>query len=166
MEDRRGGRSGATGAALAEAEIRLVAAEMERTDAKSAFEEAEKRAFDLDQEVHRLNQSLNDHDNEFTATAEALQQLQSERRELAAEINNLQNRVKEITKRSENETTRVSELEKRLLELEEDEEKQSEVAQRMLQDRHQLDKKKWKRFLKRELNMKSGMRMSLHEKSP
>ena len=136
-----GGRSGATGAALAEAEIRLVAAEMERTDAKSAFEEAEKRAFDLDQEVHRLNQSLNDHDNEFTAAAEALQQLQSERRELAAEINNLQNRAKEITKRSENETTRVSELEKRLLELEEDEEKQSEVAQRMLQDRHQLDKK-------------------------
>ncbi len=136
-----GDRSGATGAALAETEVRLVAAEMERTDAKSAFEEAEKRANDLSQEVNRLNQSLNDHDNEFTTAVEALQQLQSERRELATEIGNLQNRVGEITDRLENDQDRVTELERRLSQLEEDEEKLTEAAHRMIQDRNQLEKR-------------------------
>ena len=136
-----GDRSGATGAALAETEVRLVAAEMERTDAKSAFEEAEKRANDLSQEVNRLNQSLNDHDNEFTTAVEALQQLQSERRELATEIGNLQNRVGEITGRLENDQDRVTELERRLSQLEEDEEKLTEAAHRMIQDRNQLEKR-------------------------
>ena len=136
-----GDRSGATGAALAETEVRLVAAEMERTDAKSAFEEAEKRAKDLSQEVNRLNQSLNAHDNEFTAAVEALQQLQFERRELATEINNLQNRAGEITDRLGNDQDRVVDLERRLSLLEEDEEKQTEAAHRMVQDRNQLEKR-------------------------
>ena len=136
-----GDRAGATGAALAEAEIRLVAAEMERTDAESAFEEAEKRANDFNQEVNRLNQSLNDHDNEFTAAVEALQQLQSERRELATEISNLQNRSGEITEQLETDQSRVSDLEIRLASLEADEEKQTEVVHRMVQDRNQLEKR-------------------------
>ena len=136
-----GDRAGATGAALAEAEIRLVAAEMERTDAKSAFDEAEKRANDFNQEVNRLNQSLNDHDNEFTAAVEALQQLQSERRELATAISNLQNRSSEITEQLETDQSRVSELEIRLSSLEADEEKQTEAVHRMVQDRNQLEKR-------------------------
>lgn len=136
-----GDRGGATGAALGEAEVRLVAAETERNNSQRAFDEAEKRAADFDQELLSVTRSLDEHDNEFNAAAESLQQLQAERRDFGLEIESLQSQISELTGRQSDNQSRVAELEQRLPALQAGEEESASEGRRMVADRKHLEER-------------------------
>ncbi len=132
---------GATGAALAEAEGRLAAAEAERVDAAGAFDLAEAATSAADDQVARGNRALDEHDGRFTAAAEALQRLQAERRDLTNEAEGLRSRLGEMDQRRADDGRRVAELEERLPTLEADEEASLEAGRRMAAARNALEER-------------------------
>lgn len=132
---------GATGAALADAEARLVAANSEQDDAAMAFDRAERDTMEADDEVARLNRSLDEHDGRFTASAEALQQLQAERRDVGNESESLRTRIGELEQRLTDDGSRVAELNERLPALEADEEASVEAGHRMHEARSSLEER-------------------------
>ena len=132
---------GATGAALAEAEARLAAAEVERVAAALAFDAAEAATSTADDEVARVNRALDEHDGRFTAATEALQRLQVERRDLNTEAEGLRTRLGELDQRMADEGRRVADLETRLPALEAAEEASVEAGRRMNAARNALEER-------------------------
>jgi len=136
-----GDRTGATGAALAEAEVRMVAAEVECRGASRAHDEAEQRATELDGRVMAAARALDEHDGEFAEAGDALGRVQGQRRELTTEIESLRSRLSEIDGRLDDGRTRVVDLEQRLPGLEADEQASAEAARRMVTARGHLDER-------------------------
>ncbi len=132
---------GATGAALAEAERRLAAAELERMEAGGAFNVAEATMSAADDQVARGNRSLDEHDGRFTVATEALQRLQVERRNLSTEAEGLRSRLGELDQRMADDGRRVAELEERLPTLEADEEASLEAGRLMNAARNALEER-------------------------
>merc|ERR1711969_412293 len=125
---------GATGAALADAEV-------ERGEATRALDVAERATGDADDEVARRSRALDEHDGRFTASTEALQRLQVERRDLTTEAESLRTRLGELGQRPEDEARRGDDLERRLPGLEEAEEASVEAGHRMNAARSSLEER-------------------------
>ena len=118
--------SGATAAALEEAEARAAQAieEAARHDGALRAARAELQAARQHEiDVHR---QLDAHDVSFTVSSEALARVQGERRGLVAELEALERSAAEATERDEREQARLAELERLITALEADE--QAEAA--------------------------------------
>ncbi len=136
-----GGRRGATGAALAEAEASLVRSEAARSEAQASFDSAERTALALEEEVARRSRELDDHDDRFAASTEALQRIQAEQRSLGTEADSLRARVGELDRRIAADTDRVRRLEERLPVLEAEEVATVEAGRRMAALRGRLEER-------------------------
>lgn len=136
-----GDRGGATGAALADAETNLTAAEEARADARRQLDEAERRTSDLEGEVAQHTRQLDVHDGRFTAAGEALQRLQSERRDVVNEAEGLRTRISVLESRLAVERSRITDLETRLPDLEDAETEAVESGRRMAEQRRDLEER-------------------------
>ena len=132
---------GATGAALVEAESRLVSAELAQSQAAVAFDSAEQVAAGVDDEVARRSRELDEHDDRFATATESLLRIRAEQRNLGAETGALRSRIGELDQRLADETARVADLETRLPDLEEAEEASVEAGRRMASLRGELEER-------------------------
>lgn len=133
------GASGATGAALTEAEERSAATqatcESRDRDVAAAREalDARRRA------AAELAERLDGIDGGLTAAADALQRIEADRRDVATEADALQGRFDELAARVDRETGRVDELETSLPNLEADETESLEKGRRLAADRSDIE---------------------------
>ncbi|HJO79209.1 MAG TPA: chromosome segregation protein SMC [Acidimicrobiales bacterium] len=132
---------GATGAALVEAESRLVTAELAHSQATVAFDQAEQTAVSLDDEVVRRSRELDEHDDRFAAATDSLARIRAEQRNLGAETEALRSRIGELDQRLADEAARVADLETRLPALEKAEEASLEAGRRMASLRGELEER-------------------------
>ena len=131
--------SGATGAALAEAEQRTeAAAEVARLTAveleASRVELTEARTGEA-----AMNRRLDENDAQLTAAGDRLQRVETDRRDASTEIEALQGHLAELTDRVAREAQRIAELEVQLPEFEAAESELAESARRMSEARARLE---------------------------
>lgn len=132
---------GATGAALIEAEARLVDAELAHSEATATFRNTEQTTAALEDEIARRSRELDDHDDRFATSAEALARIQTEQRNLGAETEALRSRIGELDQRLSDESARVADLETRLPDLEQAEQASLEAGRRMATLRGDLEER-------------------------
>ncbi len=136
-----GGSTGATGAALAEAEERVEATReicVETVDAATAARR------ELDRRGARaveLAERLDAIDSGLTAAADALQRTEADRRDIVTEADGLQSRFDELTTRLQREAERVSELERLLPSLEAAEHELLENGRRLVIARAEMEER-------------------------
>ncbi|MEZ5245134.1 MAG: chromosome segregation protein SMC [Acidimicrobiales bacterium] len=131
--------SGATGAALAEAEEKAAstraicdAAEREVASAREALAVRVAAAAELAERLDGIDAGL-------TAAADALQRIEADRRDIATEADALQGRFDELTVRVDRESARVEELEVSLPLLEADETESLEKGRRLAAARSDIE---------------------------
>jgi chromosome segregation protein len=133
--------SGATGAALAEAQERADDA----TSTAAVAVERSKAARDGLAAVVETEREVSAHldavDGERTAAGEALQRIEADRREASTEIESLRGHVSEVTDRLDSERARIAELEDRLPILHAAEADAADSARAMATAREQLDER-------------------------
>ncbi|MDW3219147.1 MAG: chromosome segregation protein SMC [Acidimicrobiales bacterium] len=133
------GASGATGAALTEAEERSAATqaicESRDRDVSAAREALDGRR----RAAAELAARLDGIDGGLTAAADALQRIEADRRDVATEADALQGRFDELAARVERESSRVDELETSLPLLEADETESLEKGRRLAADRSDIE---------------------------
>ena len=131
--------SGATAAALEEAQARAVEAQREVVE-REAVMTAARRALDDAREAEReLSKRLEANDARFTAATDTLGRVQAQRREAQAELELVSQSAREQHERAEREQARIAELEALLPALEADEAAELEAARRRGEVRAQLD---------------------------
>ena len=136
-----GGSTGATGAALAEAEQ---SAETTRALCAQAAGRVEAAEALLAQKVARcgeLTQRLDAIDSGLAAAADSLQRTDADRREVVTEADALQSRFDELAIRLERETARVTELENLLPDLEAAEAESVEKGRRLSLARSEMEER-------------------------
>ena len=131
--------SGATGAALEEAEIRSAAAVAAATTAADALERARQAAETARVEEAELARRLDSNDDQLTAATDRLQRVETDRREAATEADALSTHLAELTERVEREVARIAELDARLPELEAADAELADSARRMSESRSRLE---------------------------
>lgn len=136
-----GGATGATGAALAEAEanvdsttIRCAEAEAKLSECAVALASAETRVTDLAAKLNQIASGL-------AATADALVKSESDRREITAETEALRPGLEELTQRVAREVRRISELEAELPSLESAESDILESGRRLAVARTEIERR-------------------------
>jgi chromosome segregation protein len=135
------GSTGATGAALTEAEEQVEALQVRCVEVADASSEARR---DLTERVTRaaeLTDRLDGVEAGLTAAADALQRTDADRREVATEADALQSRFDELALRLERETNRVLELETQLPVLEAAEEASLEAGRRLAEARAEIEER-------------------------
>jgi chromosome segregation protein len=133
--------SGATAAALEDAQARaaVAAEELRRaTDALGSAEQALQRALTVEQDLARR---LDDNDARFTTASEGLARAQREHREVLAEIANVERSMADVEVNLERDRSRIAELEALLPALESDEQAEVEAARARSQLRADLERR-------------------------
>lgn len=131
--------SGATGAALAEAEQRAEATAAVAALSAVELEAARVELADARSAEQALTRQLDENDSRLTAAGDRLQRVETERRDAATEIEALQGHLAELTERVAREANRITELELQLPELEAAESELAESARRMSEARTRLE---------------------------
>lgn len=131
--------SGATGAALEEAEVRSGAAFEAATVAAGALEAARAELGEALVAEAELARQLDANDSQLTAAGDRLQRVETDRRDAATEAEALQSHLGELTDRVAREGARITELEQRLPELELADTELAESARRMSEARSRLE---------------------------
>lgn len=135
------GGSGATGAALAEAEEKVTACTVTCEAAEAALEAAREVLFAKTTTATDLAGRLDGIDSGLTAATDALQRIEADRRDMETEAGGLQTRFDELAVRVERESVRVSELETTLPELEADEIESLEKGRRLAAARSDIEER-------------------------
>ncbi len=136
-----GGASGATGAALTEAEARVADLRRRLADAERTLGAARTEADQSRRARDTLAAELAGVDRDLAAAAEALQRLDADRRELTSEIEALSERASELDTRLERERAQAAELEAELPRLEADEAELLEQGRQLAAARTELDER-------------------------
>ncbi len=131
--------SGATGAALAEAEQRAESTAASASLAAAALESARAELADARLAEQSLARQLDENDARLTAAADRLARVETDRRDTATEIEALQGHLAELTERVAREAARIAELEAELPSLEAAESELAESARRMSDARTRLE---------------------------
>jgi len=131
--------SGATGAALAEAEQRAAATATTASLTAGELEAARAELADARAAEQSLARQLDENDARLTAAADRLARVETERRDAATEIEALQGHLAELTERVGREAARIAELETQLPEFEAAESELAESARRMSEARTRLE---------------------------
>jgi chromosome segregation protein len=131
--------SGATGAALEEAEVRSGAAFEAATVAAGVLEAARAELGEALVAEAELARQLDANDSQLTAAGDRLQRVETDRRDAATEAEALQSHLGELTDRVAREGARITELEQRLPELELADTELAESARRMSEARSRLE---------------------------
>ncbi len=131
--------SGATGAALAEAEQRADATAAVSAASALELDAARVALADARAAEQSLIRQLDENDARLTAAGDRLQRVETERRDAATEIDALQSHLAELTERVAREASRITELEQQLPELEAAESELAESARRMSEARSRLE---------------------------
>lgn len=131
--------SGATGAALAEAEERVATAgvaveraEQDVAEAKALLEERTTAATELAERLDGIDSGL-------SAAADALQRIEADRRDIGTEADALESRLEELVARVDRESERIGELETTLPVLEADEAESLEKGRRLAAARSDIE---------------------------
>ncbi|RMH79507.1 MAG: chromosome segregation protein SMC [Actinomyces sp.] len=135
------GATGATGAALAEAEARVAELQEQVADAAARLGVARTELEAARAERERLAAELATVDDGLTAASEALQRLDADRRELASEIEALTERASELDLRLERESEQARQLEAELPRLEADEEQLLAEGRQLAAARAELEER-------------------------
>jgi chromosome segregation protein len=131
--------SGATGAALAEAEQRATATATTASLTAGELDAARTELAEARLAEQSLARQLDENDARLTAAADRLARVETERRDTATEIEALQGHLTELTERVGREAARITELETQLPELEAAESQLAESARRMSEARTRLE---------------------------
>jgi chromosome segregation protein len=131
--------SGATGAALAEAEQRATATATTASLTAGELDAARAELAEARLAEQSLARQLDENDARLTAAADRLARVETERRDTATEIEALQGHLTELTERVGREAARITELETQLPELEAAESQLAESARRMSEARTRLE---------------------------
>ena len=131
--------SGATGAALAEAEQRAESTASTAVATAVALESARAELAESRLAEQSLARQLDENDARLTAAADRLARVETDRRDTATEIEALQGHLAELTERVGREAARISELEAELPALEAAESELAESARRMSEGRTRLE---------------------------
>jgi chromosome segregation protein len=131
--------SGATGAALAEAEQRAEATASVAALSAVGLEAARAELVDARSAEQSLTRQLDENDSRLTAAGDRLQRVETERRDTSTEIEALQGHLAELTDRVAREAQRIEELELQLPELEAAESQLAESVRRMSDARTRLE---------------------------
>src|SRR5581483_9568231 len=116
-----GPASGATAAALAEAQERAAAASARAADADAAYVAARAKLAEARRAEYEAGRQLDEHGTRASAVSDALARVEAERRDGDSEIESLRAHLAELVSRIETEQARVAELEGLLPELEAEE---------------------------------------------
>ena len=131
--------SGATGAALAEAELRAEATAASATRCSTELEAARVELADARLAEQSLARQLDENDARLAAAADRLARVETDRRDAATEIEALQGHLAELTDRVAREAARIAELEADLPSLEAAESELADSARRMAEARTRLE---------------------------
>ncbi len=131
--------SGATGAALEEAERRADAAAEQAERAAAALSAARAELVEARAGEDALAKQLDDNDNQLTAAGDRLQRVEADRRDAATEAEALQGHLSELSDRVGREDERIAELEGQLPALEAADAELAESARRMAEARSRLE---------------------------
>ena len=134
-----GGGTGATGAALAEAEESVENTRVLCVRAADATTASRRELGQCNERVNDLAGRLDAVDSGLTAATDSLQRTEADRRDVVTEADALQSRFAELTSRLERETARVEELEVLLPALEAAEEELFEKGRRQASARAAID---------------------------
>jgi chromosome segregation protein len=133
--------SGATGAALAEAEERAAATQAACESCDRMVAQAREALAARQAAAADLAERLDGIDGGLTAAADALQRIEADRRDVSTEVDALQGRFDELAARVDRETGRVEELETSLPTLEADETESLEKGRRLAADRSDIEER-------------------------
>jgi chromosome segregation protein len=131
--------TGATGAALSEAEHRADSASVAAERADAALRAARSHLIDARAAEDALAKQLDDNDNQLAAAGDRLQRVETDRRDAATEAEALRGHLGELTERVVREAERIAELEVRLPSLEAAEDDLAVSARRMADARARLE---------------------------
>jgi len=123
--------SGATGAALEEAQARVLVTAERREQARAEVERSRSAVNESRREEQVATRDRDTSESRIRSTTETIGRLESDRAEAVAEQESLVAHLGELTERHEREATRVADLDGRLPELEAAEAELTERAQRM-----------------------------------
>ncbi len=135
------GGSGATAAALTEAEAQTSIATQALVDAQAQVADAERAVATVRDREADLRRSLDENDGRMAGAADALERIDAERRDVEVEAESLRSRVTELTERRQRETARVVELEALLPEHEHAEAATLERAREMSRLRSSIEER-------------------------
>jgi chromosome segregation protein len=133
--------SGATGAALEEAERRAERAALVVEQASSRLATARAAVEDARRAESEVGRSLDDNDGRLTAAGDGLQRVETDRRDAAREAETLQTHLDELSERLAREQGRVTELEQALPSLEHAERETVEDGRRMGDARTRIEER-------------------------
>jgi chromosome segregation protein len=131
--------SGATGAALDEAQAAAAAAARAADTAADAASAARRELAEAGRAEADLARRLDENDSRLTAAAERLQRVESGRTDAIAEAEALAGHLRDLTEQVGHEDERIAQLEAQLPELEAAEDEMAESARRMADARNQLE---------------------------
>jgi chromosome segregation protein len=131
--------SGATGAALAEAEERVTRTSTLVEQTEQAVAEARVRLDECTTAATELAARLDGIDSGLSAAADALQRIEADRRDIGTEADALESRLEELVARVDRETERIGELETTLPLLEADEAESLEKGRRLAAARSDIE---------------------------
>lgn len=133
--------SGATGAALEEAQRRTEQAALAVEQAATQLAAARQALDDARRAEAELSRALDDNDGRLSAAADGLQRVETERRDAATESDALRAHLAELDDRLARERERIAELESTLPALEADEQELAEAGRRMGEARARLEER-------------------------
>ncbi|MEJ5255529.1 MAG: chromosome segregation protein SMC [Acidimicrobiales bacterium] len=133
--------SGATGAALEEAQRRTEQAALAVEQAATQLAAARQALDDARRAEDELSRALDDNDGRLSAAADGLQRVETERRDAATESDALRAHLAELDDRLARERERIAELESTLPALEADEQELAEAGRRMGEARARLEER-------------------------
>ena len=136
-----GGASGATGAALAEAEANVSRTTALREGAASLLDAKVAEMADHQRRARELANKLSGIVSGLTSTADALSRSEADRREIAAEAETLQPRFDELTERLKRESQRADTLRAELPVLEAEENELIEKGRRLAAARSEIEER-------------------------
>ncbi|MEQ8840415.1 MAG: chromosome segregation protein SMC [Acidimicrobiales bacterium] len=131
--------SGATGAALAEAEERVATTREVCAAAETAVADGRAALAARVDTATQLAARLDEIDSGLTAATDALQRIEADRRDIVTEADGLQSRVDELASRLEKEAVRINELETSLPVLEAAENESIEKGRRLAAARSDIE---------------------------
>ncbi|HEY6530736.1 MAG TPA: chromosome segregation protein SMC [Acidimicrobiales bacterium] len=131
--------TGATGAALSEAEHRADSASVAAERADAVLRSARGELIEARAAEDALAKQLDDNDNQLAAAGDRLQRVETDRRDAATEAEALRGHLTELTERVAREGERIAELEAQLPTLEAADSDLAESARRMAEARARLE---------------------------